>query len=122
MAWNLTKLMISPLKNVPSDIVISQSQTPRYIDKLAGEIGILEKELDLYGKYKAKVSLDILNRFSNQKNGKYVLVAGITPTQLGEGKSTTVIGLTQALTATLSCNSFACIRQPSQGPTFGIKG
>ena len=61
----------------------SQSQTPRYIDKLAGEIGILEKELDLYGKYKAKVSLDILNRFSNQKNGKYVLVAGITPTPLG---------------------------------------
>ena len=122
MAWNLTKLMISPLKNVPSDIVISQSQTPRYIDKLANEIGILEKELDLYGKYKAKVSLDILNRFSNQKNGKYVLVAGITPTPLGEGKSTTVIGLTQALTATLSRNSFACIRQPSQGPTFGIKG
>jgi len=122
MAWNLTKLMITPLKNVPSDIVISQSQTPRYIDKLAGEIGILEKELDLYGKYKAKVSLDILNRFSNQNNGKYVLVAGITPTPLGEGKSTTVIGLTQALTATLSRNSFACIRQPSQGPTFGIKG
>lgn len=122
MAWNLVKSIISPLKKVPSDIIISQSQTARYIEKLASEIGILENELNLYGKYKAKVSTDILKRLNNKINGKYVLITGITPTPLGEGKSTTVLGLTQALTATLSYNSFACIRQPSQGPTFGIKG
>ena len=122
MSWNLSKIPISPIKKVPKDIYISQSQTPKTITKLANEIGILDEELDSYGKYKAKVSLNILDRLKNVKNGKYVLVTGITPTPLGEGKSTTTIGLTQALSSTLSCNSFACIRQPSQGPTFGIKG
>lgn len=75
-----------------------------------------------YGKYKAKVRLPILQRLQERPDGKYVVVAGITPTPLGEGKSTTTIGLTQALGAVLGKHVFACVRQPSQGPTFGIKG
>ena len=87
---------------------------------------------------KAKVDLSLLNRLDNRKDGKYVVVAGITPTPLGEGKSTTTIGLCQvriclkdcvltsthcqALGSQLKKNVFACVRQPSQGPTFGIKG
>ncbi|TEB31307.1 FTHFS-domain-containing protein [Coprinellus micaceus] len=78
--------------------------------------------LRAYGKYKAKVTLDILDRLEHRKNGKYIVVAGITPTPLGEGKSTTTIGLAQALGAVLGRPAFACVRQPSQGPTFGIKG
>ena len=89
---------------------------------MASEIGLLPAELDVYGKKKAKVSLDVLERLEDRKNGKYVVVTGITPTPLGEGKSTTTIGLTQALGSQLKKNVFACVRQPSQGPTFGIKG
>ena len=78
--------------------------------------------MDLYGKKKAKVSLSTLERLSSRKTGRYVCVAGITPTPLGEGKSTTTIGLVQAIGSQLRKNVFACVRQPSQGPTFGIKG
>ena len=70
----------------------------------------------------AKVSLSTMDRLKDVTNGRYVIVAGITPTPLGEGKSTTTIGLAQALGAHLGKNTFACVRQPSQGPTFGIKG
>jgi len=66
--------------------------------------------------------LSLLERLKDQADGKYVLVAGITPTPLGEGKSTVTVGLVQAMTAHLNINSFACLRQPSQGPTFGVKG
>lgn len=120
--WKLSLLPICTVKPVPKDIFISQGQVPKKIGKLAEEIDIFDDEIDLYGKYKAKVSLDILDRLKDNKNGKYVLVTGITPTPLGEGKSTTVVGLVQSLSATLFKKSFACIRQPSQGPTFGIKG
>lgn len=120
--WNIEYLKPTLLTPVPSDIAISRSQPPKDIEKVAGEIGIHPDELDLYGRKKAKVSLDILERLSEVKNGKYVVVAGITPTPLGEGKSTTTIGLVQALGAHLHKNVFACVRQPSQGPTFGIKG
>ena len=71
---------------------------------------------------RAKVSCEILDRLSSRVNGKYIVVAGITPTPLGEGKSTTTIGLAQALGGHLRRPAFACVRQPSQGPTFGIKG
>ncbi len=74
------------------------------------------------GKYKAKVELGVLERLKHRKNGKYVVISGITPTPLGEGKSTTTIGLSQAIAAHLGRPAFACVRQPSQGPTFGIKG
>ncbi|KCV68957.1 formate-tetrahydrofolate ligase [Fonticula alba] len=107
---------------VPSDIAISRAQTPKHMRVVCEELGIHESEFDLYGKYKAKVSLSILDRLANRENGNYVVVAGITPTPLGEGKSTTTLGLAQALGAELGRMCFANIRQPSQGPTFGIKG
>ena len=89
---------------------------------VASELGILETELESYGEYKAKVSLSVLDRLSSRPDANYVVVTGITPTPLGEGKSTTTMGLVQALGAHLGYTSIACVRQPSQGPTFGIKG
>jgi len=79
-------------------------------------------QIDLYGNTKAKVSLSVLDRLKDVANGNYIVVTGINPTPLGEGKSTTTIGLSQALGAHVRRNVFACVRQPSQGPTFGIKG
>ncbi|TDH00452.1 hypothetical protein EPR50_G00188640 [Perca flavescens] len=120
--WHLHSLKLQPLTPVPSDIEISRAQTPKPVDQLAEEIGLLPEELEAYGRSKAKVRLSLLDRLHKQPDGKYVLVAGITPTPLGEGKSTVTIGLVQALSAHLKLNSFACLRQPSQGPTFGVKG
>nr|XP_040016766.1 monofunctional C1-tetrahydrofolate synthase, mitochondrial isoform X1 [Gasterosteus aculeatus aculeatus] len=120
--WHLRSLKLQPLTPVPSDIEISRAQTPKSVDQLAEEVGLLPEELEAYGRSKAKVRLSLLDRLHEQPDGKYVLVAGITPTPLGEGKSTVTIGLVQALTAHLKLNSFACLRQPSQGPTFGVKG
>uniref|UniRef100_A0A8D1YZH7 formate--tetrahydrofolate ligase n=1 Tax=Sus scrofa TaxID=9823 RepID=A0A8D1YZH7_PIG len=120
--WKLHCLKLQPLSPVPSDIEISRAQTPKAVDVLAKEIGLLEDEIEIYGRSKAKVRLSLLERLKDQADGKYVLVAGITPTPLGEGKSTVTIGLVQAMTAHLNVNSFACLRQPSQGPTFGVKG
>lgn len=91
------------------------------IKQVAKKYGILEKELELFGEYKAKIKLDILKRINSNKKGKYVVVTTITPTHLGEGKTTTTIGLSLALNK-LGKKSFACIRQPSLGPLFGIKG
>lgn len=115
-------LKLELLEKVPSDIDIAMAQTPKPIKTLASEIGISPNELELYGEYKAKVNLDLLQRLSHRKDGKYIVVTGITPTPLGEGKSTTTIGLVQALGAHLGKLAFANVRQPSQGPTFGIKG
>ncbi|NXP18307.1 C1TM protein, partial [Scytalopus superciliaris] len=120
--WNLQCLKLQPLSPVPSDIEISRAQSPKAVDVLAKEIGLLTDEIEIYGQTKAKVRLSLLERLKDQPDGKYVLVAGITPTPLGEGKSTVTVGLVQALTAHLNINSFACLRQPSQGPTFGVKG
>ena len=109
---------------VPSDIDIAQAQQPnlKTVHKLAEEVGLLPEELELYGNYKAKVRLETLNRLKDVPDGKYIDVTAITPTPLGEGKSTTMVGLSEALGAHLGKNVFTCIRQPSQGPTFGIKG
>ncbi|EGV62352.1 tetrahydrofolate synthase [Yamadazyma tenuis] len=115
-------LKLDLLKPVPSDYEISRAQEPKKITHVASEAGILDSELEPFGSYKAKVSLDLLKRLKNKDNGKYVLVTGITPTPLGEGKSTTTVGLAQALGAHLQKNVFANVRQPSMGPTFGIKG
>ncbi|XP_022053923.2 monofunctional C1-tetrahydrofolate synthase, mitochondrial [Acanthochromis polyacanthus] len=120
--WHLHSLKLQPLTPVPSDIEISRAQTPKPVTRLAEEIGLLPEELEAYGRNKAKVQLSLLDRLHSQPDGKYVLVAGITPTPLGEGKSTVTIGLVQAMSAHLKHNSFACLRQPSQGPTFGVKG
>merc|ERR1712137_796250 len=107
---------------VPSDIDIAQSVEPLRIEDIAGAFGIKPEEMINYGPYKAKISLDVLKRLENEPQGNYVVVTGITPTPLGEGKSTTSIGLAQALGAHLNRKTIACLRQPSQGPTFGIKG
>jgi len=120
--WKLEILKPKRKVPVPSDIEISRSQTPKPIITLAKEIGIRAHELEVYGKTTAKVSLEVLKRLQGRKDGKYVIVVGMTPTPLGEGKSTTTIGLAQALCAHLQRPTFTCVRQPSQGPTFGIKG
>ncbi|MEE6493963.1 hypothetical protein FKM82_016979 [Ascaphus truei] len=120
--WNIEYNSLQLLTPVPSDIEISRACVPKPIAKLAEEIGLLSEEVELYGQTKAKVLLSTIKRLQGQKDGKYVVVTGITPTPLGEGKSTTTIGLVQALGAHLNLNVFACVRQPSQGPTFGIKG
>ena len=115
----------TPLKKrfpVPSDIEIAQEAELKPIIRLAEEIGLLPEELELFGEYKAKVKLEVLDRLRDVPDGKYIDVTAITPTPLGEGKSTTMVGLSQALGAHLGKRVFTCIRQPSQGPTFGIKG
>ncbi|KAJ3295134.1 tetrahydrofolate synthase [Borealophlyctis nickersoniae] len=107
---------------VPSDIDIAMAQRPKPVRVVGEELGLLDSELESYGQYKGKVTLSVLDRLKHRKDGKYVVITGITPTPLGEGKSTTCIGLVQALGAHLKKTAFACVRQPSQGPTFGIKG
>jgi formyltetrahydrofolate synthetase len=107
---------------VPRDIEIAQRATPLPIGQLAAKAGILPGELESYGRYKGKVSLAVRDRLKDAPNGKYIVVTAITPTPLGEGKTTTTVGLSQAIGAHLGKNVFTCIRQPSQGPTFGIKG
>lgn len=119
------KITPTPLKRrfpVPPDIEIAQEATLKPIAQVAEETGILPDELERYGPYKAKVSLSVLERLADAPNGKYIDVTAITPTPLGEGKTTTTVGLSQALGAHLGQKVFTCIRQPSQGPTFGIKG
>lgn len=108
-------------KVVPSDIEIAQAATLKPIVEIAKSVGLTEDDLDLYGKYKAKVHLDVLDRLQDRPNGKYIDVTAITPTPLGEGKTVTTIGLSQAL-GYIGKKVFTCIRQPSMGPTFGIKG
>ena len=109
-------------RRVPSDLSIARSAKPRPIADIAGTLGIQEHELVPYGRWKAKVSLDALDRLVERPNGKYIDVTAITPTPLGEGKSTTMVGLTQALGSVLGKRVACCIRQPSMGPTFNIKG
>jgi methylenetetrahydrofolate dehydrogenase (NADP+)/methenyltetrahydrofolate cyclohydrolase/formyltetrahydrofolate synthetase/formate--tetrahydrofolate ligase len=106
---------------VPSDIDIAQAATVRPIVEIAEMIGLEEEDLILFGKNKAKVHLDVLKKLEGKPRGKYIDVTAITPTPLGEGKTTTSVGLVQGL-GQLGRNPIACIRQPSQGPTFGIKG
>ncbi|MCX7008052.1 MAG: formate--tetrahydrofolate ligase, partial [Kiritimatiellaeota bacterium] len=115
-----TKLkLVTP---VPSDIEIAQAGKLKPILQVAEEAGLKASELEFYGPYKAKVHLNVLERLAKRPHGKYIDVTAITPTPLGEGKTTTTCGLSQALGAHLGKRVFTCIRQPSQGPTFGIKG
>ena len=107
---------------VPSDLDIAQAASLKPIGQVAAELGLLEEELELYGPTKAKVRLEVLERLRDRPNGHYIDVTAITPTPLGEGKTTTTVGLCQALGAHLGQRVLTCIRQPSQGPTFGIKG
>ena len=104
-----------------SDIEIAQQAQMEPIVEIAKRCNLAEDELELYGKYKAKVSFDAMERLQDTPNGKLVLVTAITPTPAGEGKSTTTIGLTQALQQ-IGVNSIAVLREPSLGPVFGVKG
>ncbi len=110
-----------PKDPVPSDLEIAQDAHVDPILSVAEGVGLGPDDLDLYGPYKAKVHLDVREKFADRPRGKYVDVTAITPTPLGEGKTTTVVGLAQGL-GRLGKKVFTCIRQPSQGPTFGIKG
>ena len=104
-----------------SDLEIAQAAEMRPIVEIAESVGIAEEELDFYGKWKAKVHLSALERLADRPNGKYIDVTAITPTPLGEGKTVTTIGVSQAL-GVLGKKVVTCIRQPSLGPVFGIKG
>ena len=107
---------------VPSDIEIAQAAELIPIREIAAGLGLTEDDIDLHGKYKAKVHLDVIERLQDRPQGKYIDVTAMTPTPLGEGKSTTMVGLTQAMGSVLGKNVVCCIRQPSMGPTFNIKG
>jgi formyltetrahydrofolate synthetase len=107
---------------VPADILIAQEAKMKPIAQVAEELGLLPDEFEPHGKYIAKVNLSVLDRLSEVPDGKYIDVTAITPTPLGEGKTTTTVGLSQALGAHLGKRVITAIRQPSQGPTFGIKG
>jgi formyltetrahydrofolate synthetase len=106
---------------VPSDIEIAQAAKLKPIVEIAALLGLSADEIEPHGKYKAKVPLEVLKRVADRPQGKYIDVTAITPTPLGEGKSTTMVGLTQGM-GKIGKNVMCCIRQPSQGPTFGIKG
>lgn len=106
---------------VKTDIQIAQEAKLLHISKIAEKLGLTEDDYDQYGKYKAKLDFNLLNKFANKEDGKLVLVTAITPTPAGEGKSTVSVGLTQALNK-LGYSSLAALREPSLGPVFGIKG
>jgi formate--tetrahydrofolate ligase len=107
---------------LPSDLEIARSVTPRPIVEIAHDLGIADEELELYGPTKAKVTLEAIRRLEAERpRGKYVVVTAITPTPLGEGKSTTTVGLAQGLNR-IGHRASVNIRQPSLGPVFGIKG
>ena len=117
MTTKFTPTKLKLVRPVPSDIEIAQASDIKPITQIAAELGIREDELELYGPYKAKIKLEILERLKDRPNGKYIDVTAITPTPLGEGKTTTTVGLSQALGAHLGKTVITAIRQPSQGPT-----
>jgi formyltetrahydrofolate synthetase len=113
---------VKRVRPVPSDIEIAQAAEMLPIVEIAQQLGLSEEDMDFYGRWKAKVHLDVLKKLEDRPNGKYIDVTAITPTPLGEGKTTTTVGLTQAMGTMLGKNVLCCIRQPSMGPTFNIKG
>ncbi len=104
-----------------SDIEIAQAAKMKPIIEIAESMGLEEDDLELYGKYKAKIKLEVLDRLKSRPDAKYVDVTAITPTPLGEGKTVTTIGLGMSLNR-IGKKAITCIRQPSLGPVFGIKG
>ena len=108
---------------VPSDIDIAQSVALTPIRELWHRaFGLTDDDLFAHGTYKGKLNLEVYERLKSRADGNYVVVCGINPTPLGEGKSTTTVGLSQALGAHLGQSVLTCVRQPSMGPTFGVKG
>src|SRR3569833_1177927 len=109
-------------QNPKSDIEISQTAKKRPILEIAKEkLGIAAENLDPYGHYKAKVSMDYINSLSGKKVGKLILVTAISPTPAGEGKTTTTVGLTDGLNH-IGKKAMCALREPSLGPCFGVKG
>ena len=104
-----------------TDVQIAQEASMKPITEIAADLDISEDELELYGKYKAKIHTDLLNRLKNRPDGKLVLVTAINPTPAGEGKTTTNVGLSMALNR-LGKKTITTLREPSLGPCFGIKG
>lgn len=104
-----------------SDIEIAQSAVMKKINVIAESLGLGEDDIELYGKYKCKISLDVLKKLENRKNGKLILVTAINPTPAGEGKSTVTVGLGQAL-CKMGKKAVIALREPSLGPVFGVKG
>lgn len=104
-----------------SDIEIAQHAKMEHISRIAEKLGLSDEDIDLYGKYKCKISLDVYKKLKNKKDGKLILVTAINPTPAGEGKSTVTVGLGQAL-CRLNKNAVIALREPSLGPVFGIKG
>ena len=104
-----------------TDVQIAQSTKMQPIKEVAQKVGLCEDDLELYGKYKAKISLETMTRLENEKDGKLILVTAINPTPAGEGKTTTMIGLSQGLNK-LGKNAIVAMREPSLGPCFGVKG
>ena len=109
------------MSKVPSDIEIAQAAELLPIKEVAASVGIAEDDLELYGKYKAKLSEEYIQKVSANKNGKLILVTAINPTPAGEGKTTVTVGLGQAF-AKLDKKAIIALREPSLGPCFGIKG
>ena len=109
------------MAKVLSDIEIAQQTKLEPITAIANQVGLTDDDLELYGKYKAKISFDAIKRFSKNEDGKLVLVTAITPTPAGEGKTLTTIGLAQALNY-MGHKAVVALREPSLGPVFGIKG
>src|SRR6476660_8253498 len=104
-----------------TDVQIAQEAKMKPISEIAGSLGIKEDELDLYGKYKAKVSLDVLERLEDKPDGKLILVTAINPTPAGEGKTTMNVGLSMGLNK-IGKKTITALREPSLGPVFGVKG
>ena len=104
-----------------TDVEIAQSAKMKPIKEIAQKVGLDEDDLELYGKYKAKISLEAISKLKNNEDGKLILVTAINPTPAGEGKTTTMIGLSQALNK-LGKKSIVAMREPSLGPCFGVKG
>ena len=107
-------------QNPQSDIEIAQAATMRPIGEIAAGLGIPDDALVPYGRYKAKVALDYVDSLKDKPNGKLILVTAITPTPAGEGKTTTTVGLGDALNH-IGKKAIICLREPSLGPSFGMK-
>ncbi|HHY59525.1 MAG TPA: formate--tetrahydrofolate ligase, partial [Clostridia bacterium] len=104
------------MSKVPSDIEIAQQAKLKPVTEIAAQLGIHDDEIEPYGKYKAKVSLDVYKRLADKPDGKLILVTAITPPPAGEGKTTTSVGLTDGL-AKLGKKVMVCLREPSLGPS-----
>src|SRR5258708_19747946 len=104
-----------------SDIEIAQKATLKRVNAIAAKLGIPEEHLEPYGHYKAKISLAYADSLASKPNGKLILVTAISPTPAGEGKTTTTVGLTDALNH-IGKKAMLCLREPSLGPSFGMQG